>query len=218
MASHRFPAVFYFMDLLSNSLKEDRVVLTASGLASCIAAVFGYEIADDLINDKDFNNENLSKLKYIISDNDLAKKLDSICELEDSENENLSPDLIFDHIQMLFENLPFKLISEDTLAEEISEKVNEDSYDLLMGDELSGPMAETDTIFDEIELSVDVYNFNTSFDVKLSGYASGSHRRESDVPGRDITVSVEAKCQPVMGYLGLQDYELTVSGEPRDYD
>ncbi|WP_350628004.1 hypothetical protein [Pseudoalteromonas sp. CAL260-MNA-CIBAN-0059] len=218
MASHRFPAVFYFMDLLSNSLKEDGVTLTASGLASCVSAVFGYEIADDLINDKDFNNENLSKLKYIILDNDLAKKLDDICELEDSENENLSPDLIFEHIQMLFENLPFKLISEDTLAEEISERVNEDSYDLLMGDELSGPMAETDTIFDEIELSVDVYNFNTSFDVKLSGYASGSHRRESDVPGRDITVSVEAKCQPVMGYFGLQDYELTVNGAPRDYD
>ncbi|MEI8617629.1 hypothetical protein P4S63_11460 [Pseudoalteromonas sp. B193] len=206
------------MDLLSNFLKEDGVALTASGLASCIAAVFGYEIADDLINDKNFNNENLSKLKYIILDNDLAKKLDDICELENSENEDLSSDLIFDHTQMLFESLPFKLVSEDTLAEEISERVNEDSYDLLMGDELSGPMAETDTIFDEIELSVDVYNFNTSFDVKLSGYASGSHRRESDVPGRDITVSVEAKCQPVMGYFGLQDYELTVNGAPRDYD
>lgn len=218
MASHRFPAVFYFMDLLSNSLKEDGVVLTASGLVSCVAAIFGYETVDDLINDKDFNNENLSKLKYIILDNNLAKKLDSICELEDSKNEDLSSDLIFDHIQMLFDNLPFKLVSEDSLAEEISERVNEDSHDFLMGDELSGPMAETDTIFDEIELSVEDYNFNTSFDVKLSGYASGSHRRESDVPGRDITVSVEAKCQPVMGYLGLQDYELTVNGTPRDYD
>jgi len=218
MASHRFPAVYYFMNLLSDSLKEDEVVLTASGLVSCIAAVFGYEIADDLINDKDFNNDNLSKLKYIILDDDLAKKLSRICEREDSDNEDLSSDLIFDHIQMLFENLPFKLVSEDTLAEEISERVNEDSYDLLMGDELSGPIAETDTIFDEIHLSVNVYNFNASFDVKLSGYASGSHRRESDVPGRDITISVEAKCQPVMGYFGLQDYELTVNGAPRDYD
>jgi hypothetical protein len=79
MASHRFPAVFYFMDLLSNYLKEDAVVLTASGLVSCVAAVFGYEATDDLINDKDFNNENLSKLKYIILDNGLAKKLDAIC-------------------------------------------------------------------------------------------------------------------------------------------
>lgn len=218
MASHRFPAVFYFMDLLSNSLKEDGVVLTASGLVSCIAAVFGYEIADDLINDKDFNNENLSKLKYIILDNDLAKKLDDICELENSENEDLNSDLIFDHIQMLFDNLPFKLVSEDSLAEEISERVNEDSYSLLMEEGLSGAMADTDTTFDEIELSVDDYNFNANFDVKMSGCASGSHRKEADITGRGITVNVEITCQPVMGYLGLQDYELTVSGEPRDYD
>lgn len=81
-------------------------------------------------------------------------------------------------------------------------------------------MAETGTTFDEIELSVDNYNynFNTSFDVKMSGYASGSDRRDSEITGRDITVSVEANCQAVMGYLGLQDYELTVSGAPRDYD
>jgi hypothetical protein len=79
-------------------------------------------------------------------------------------------------------------------------------------------MAETGTTFDEIELSVDNYNFNTSFDVKMSGYASGSDRRDSEITGRNITVSVEANCQAVMGYLGLQSYELTVSGAPRDYD
>lgn len=218
MASHRFPVVFYFMNLLSNSLKEDGVVLTASGLVSCIAVVFGYEKTDDLINDKDFNNENLSKLKYVILDNDLAKNLDGICELENSDNEDLSSDLIFDHIQMLFESLPFNLLSQDILAEEISERINENSYDLLMGEELSGAMAETDTAFDEIELLVDDYNFNTSFNVELSGYVSGSHRKEAGVPGRDITVGVEAKCQPVMGCLGLQDYELDVSGEPENYE
>jgi hypothetical protein len=119
---------------------------------------------------------------------------------------------------MLFDNLPFKLVSEDSLAEEISERVNEDSYSLLMEEGLSGAMAETDTTFDEIELSVDDYNFNANFDVKMSGCASGSHRKEADIPGRGITVNVEITCQPVMGYLGLQDYELTVSGEPRDYD
>ncbi|ETX11659.1 hypothetical protein MUS1_09540 [Marinomonas ushuaiensis DSM 15871] len=218
MASHRFPAVFYFMNLLSDSLKQDRVVLTASGLVSCIAAVFGYETTDELINDKDFSNEYLTKLKYIILDDGLAKNLDAICERENSDNEDLSSDLLFNHIQMLFEELPFKLVSEDTLVEEISERVNEDSNDLLMGEDLSGPMAETDTIFDEIELSVDSHDLNTSFDVKMSGYASGSHRKEADVPGRDLTVNVDVTCEPVMGSFGLQDYELTVSGEPRDYD
>jgi hypothetical protein len=34
-------------------------------------------------------------------------------------------------------------------------------------------MAEADTTFDEIELSVDDYHFNTNFDVKMSGYMSG---------------------------------------------
>lgn len=217
MASHRFPAAFYFMNLLSVSLKKDNVTLSLSGLSSCVAAIFGYENIDKLLNDKQFNNENLNKLRYILLDDELAKKLDEICELEQSENEDANPDLIFGHIYGLFDDLPYDFLSEKSLAEKICEAVNENAYDLLQGDELSGPMAETDTIFDEIELGMDDYDFNVSFTVQMSGYASGSHRNESDIAGRDLTVNVAAQCDPVLGVLGLQNYELEVSGSPRDY-
>ncbi|HDZ5414926.1 TPA: hypothetical protein RTK63_000340 [Vibrio harveyi] len=73
------------------------------------------------------------------------------------------------------------------------------------------------TIFDEITLEVDNFSLNVSFDVKLSGYASGSHRKEDSISGQDLVISVEASCTPVLGALGLQDYELGVSGSPRDY-
>lgn len=217
LASHRFPATYYFMDLLSNSLKEDNVVLSLSALSSCVAAIFGYKTVDELINDKEFHNDNLKLLKYIVLDDDLTKKLDSICEQEGSDNEDVTPDLLFDHIYGLFDELPYELLSDESLAEIISERINTDAYDLLQSDDLSGSMAETDTIFDEIILEMDDFSLNDSFDVKLSGYASGSHRREEGVHGQDLTVHVEASCLPVLGSFGLKDYELEISGSPRDY-
>jgi len=217
LASHRFPAAYYFMDLLSTSLKEDNVVLSLSALSSCVAAIFGYKTVDELINDKEFHNDNLKLLKYIVLDDDLTKKLDSICEQEGSDNEDVTPDLLFDHIYGLFDELPYELLSEESLAETISERINIDGYDLLQSDELSGPSAETDTIFEEIFLEMDDFALNVSFDVKLSGYASGSHRREEGIQGQDLTVHVEASCLPVLGSFGLKDYELKITGSPRDY-
>lgn len=217
MASHRFPAAYYFLDLLSSSLRNDGITLSINSLSSCVAALFGYSAFDDLINDKNFNNENLNQLKYIILDDDLAKKLEIIVELEQSENENVDSGLIFDHIYDLFDDLPYEILSEESLAETLCERVNENAYDLLQSDELSGPMAETDTIFDEIELGMDGFDFNISFDVQLIGSASGSHRNEADVRGRDLTVNVEVHCLPILGTLGLKDYELEISGSPRDY-
>jgi hypothetical protein len=217
MASHRFPAAYYFMGLLSSSLKDDGIVLSINGLSSCVAALFGYEKFNDLINDKNFNNENLNQLRYILLNDDLAKNLEIIVELEQLENENVDSELIFNHIYDLFEDLPYEILSEDSLAETLCERINENAYDLLQGDELSGPMAETDTIFDEIELGMDEFNFDVSFIVQLIGSASGSHRRESDMAGRDLDINAEAQCSPILGQFGLKDYELEISGSPRDY-
>ncbi|PMM12464.1 hypothetical protein BCT61_05430 [Vibrio breoganii] len=217
LASHRFPAAYYFMDLLSTSLKEDNVALSLSALSSCVAAIFGYKTVDELINDKEFHNDNLKLLKYIVLDENLTKKLDSICEQEGSEDEDVTPDLLFNHIYDLFDELPYELLSEESLAESISERVSSNAYDLLQSEELSGPMAETDTTFEEIELELVDYSFNVTFDVNLSGYASGSHRKEYGVPGQDLAVSVEASCSPVLGELGLKDYNLEISGNPRNY-
>lgn len=214
-ASHRFPASYFFMDLLSKSLLEDDIIISLDSISECISAVFGYDDFSSLINDASFNNANLFELKYIYHDSKfLIDRLEGILEAETSENENLDVSLLFDHIQMIFENLPYKFLSADAIADEVSEDISINSYELLNDEGLSGAMAETDTIFDEVHVEMDSFEFENGLTVMLSGYASGEYRNDSGVKGQDIHVNVEAHCLPILGLFGLKNYELEVSGKP----
>jgi len=218
MASSRFPAAYQLMDLLSKSLNEDGITLSLDGLSNTVATVFGYRDAKEMMDDSGFSNEGLDKIKFLYHDPAfLAKGLDKIVQNEESENEDLSGELLFDHLQSLFDVYPFELLSDDALAEKVSESVNEHSYEILNSDELSGPIAETNTIFEEIWLEVENFSFDTNFEVEMSGYASGPHRKESDVSGQELSVQVTAICTPVVGKYGFSEYELQISGSPRDY-
>lgn len=219
MASSRFPAAYQLMDMLSKSLREDGIVLSLEGLSNTVATLFGYSDAKEMMDDESFSNEGLNEVKYLYHDSSfLAKRLDQIVKSEESDNEDLSGEMLFDHLQGILEkNYPFELLSDESLAEKISESVNENSYDILGSDELSGPMAETDTVFEEIELGIDDFGFDTAFEVTMSGDASGHHRKESDVPGHDLSVQVVATCNPTIGKFGLSDYQLEISGSPGDY-
>ena len=219
MASSRFPVVYQLMDVLSRGLHEDGVILSLDGLSNTIAALFGYDNAKAMLDDEGFNNARLNKIKYIYHDSSfLAERLEKIVQSEGSDNEDLSEDVLFDHLQGMLDNYPFELLSDESLAEQISEKINEKSYDILSSEELSGPMAESDTVFDEIEVDLESFDYNTNFEVTMVGYASGHHRKESDIPGRDLSVSIVATCKPFIGRYGFSDYELEISGSLRDYD
>ncbi len=221
MASHRLPVAFYFMELLSKSLKNAEIVLTFDALSACISALFGYSNFQALMNDKNFNNTNLSELKYIYLDDELVTKFEEILEAEQSENEDIDSALIFDHIYDLFDNKLYEVVSSDSFSAKISEAVNENSHELLQSNELAGPMAETNTIFDDIELDVEDSDFELElgFKVIMEGFASGSHRKESDIGGQDISIRVEALCKPVLGKYGFSGYELIeVNGQPRHYE
>lgn len=220
MASARFPVVYQMMDSLSASLRQDSIVMTLDGLSNSIGALFGYADSKEMMDDEQFNNENLNNVKYIYHQPSLlTKRLEEIIANEESDNEDLSEDMLYDHLTGVLENYPIEFLSDESLAESISESINENSYDILSSDELSGAMAETDTIFEEIELGLDGFTFNpdVGFNVKLSGYASGHHRREVDISGRDLSVYVTALCEPVVGRYGLSSYKLEIGGSPRDY-
>lgn len=218
MASSRFPAVYQLMDMLSNSLQEDGVTLSLDGLSSSIAALFGYDDAKEMMSDERFNNDGLNKIKYLYHDASfLSKKLYQIIEDEKTDNKNLSENTLLEHLQIILEDYPFELISDESLAEKISESVNENSCDILNSDDLSGPMAETDTVFEEIELEIVNFEFDTVFEVTLSGHASGYHRKEHGMSGQDLSVRVIATCKPIIGKFGLSNYQLDIGGSVRDY-
>lgn len=218
LASSRFPAVYQLMEGLSKSLHADNITLSLECLSRTIATVFGYPDSKAMMDDRDFTRESIAKVKYLYIDMaHIVKEFDKIAEDQNGLDEHIAGEFMFEHLQIALEGYEFKLLSGDALAEDINERVNIDGFEILQSDELSGPMADTDTQFDEIELGLDHFEFSTSFIVKLIGTASGSHRHDSGVPGQDLDVTVVAKCVPKLGKFGLSDYNLKISGSPRDY-
>ncbi|MEP6020263.1 MAG: hypothetical protein ABJ251_17455 [Paracoccaceae bacterium] len=216
LASSRFPAVYQLMEGLSKNLHADNITLSLECLSRTIATVFGYPDSKAMMDDRDFTRESIAKVKYLYIDMaHIVKEFDKIAEDQNSLDEHITGEFLFEHLQIALEGYEFKLLSGDALAEDINERVNIDGFEILQSDELSGPMADTDTQFDEIELAHDHFEFSTSFIVKLIGTASGSHRRDSGVPGQDLDVTVVATCVPKLGKFGLSDYNLKISGSPR---
>ncbi|CAM2929145.1 hypothetical protein [Moritella viscosa] len=223
MASLRFPSSYLFLNLLSESLAQDGITLSLKGLSETCAAIFGYDDFNALLNDPHFTNSGLQGMAYVYYDDELlSKRLEDIVETENSENEDLSSDMLFDHISMTFDELPYDFINGDSLAEKVCELVSEDSYDLLNGDDLSGPIADSMTNYgngDGVEdVSLSSYDFDTDFIIELSANASGSHHSEHDVPGRTLDINIKAQCSPVIGKFGLKEHEIiNVNGSLEDY-
>jgi len=217
LASHRFPSIYLFLELLSNSIKCDGITLTLGGLSRCIATIFGYSNFTLLLNDKNFSNSGLENMKYVLLEPDhLTSKFTKI--LGDEEINDRDSEWLIGHLEMIFDQLPYELIYEESLAENIYESINCNSYELLQEYGVISGMAETDTIFEEVnELEVEDYSFDQDkgkFIVKLFGSASGPHRKESDVPGQGIDIKIRATCNAIIGKFGFSEYKIEADATP----
>ncbi|WP_299802779.1 GntR family transcriptional regulator [uncultured Shewanella sp.] len=220
LASHRFPSAFLFMSLISDSVKQDGVNLSLSVASELVAAIFGYEDFKSLLDDENFNNESLSSVKYIYySANKLAHKIQNIISKEESENETLSPEMLFEHIQTVLEELPYEFVNDDDLKQLSVELCENNSHDLLEHEGTSSAIAESDTIFEEVNIEgIESSAFKDGFVAFIKASASGTHRKEADIGGRDMTISVEIKSAILVGKYALGHLEIeSVSGGLVDY-
>ncbi|MDU0847915.1 MAG: hypothetical protein E7B07_02405 [Enterobacter asburiae] len=207
-ATNRFPSAYYLMQTVESSLSQDGIHLSLNALSSIIASLFGYEDFESLVNDKDFNNETLGKVKYVYYDDELAKRLEQIVDDENSDNENLTADFIFEHLESLFEEQPFKLISGDLLAESCRDEFESYPFDIFDNEGTAGAIAMSNTIFENIEdINLESYSFENGFYAEISANASGEHRKEVGVPGRSMTISVTMECNVLVGKFGLGQIE-----------
>ncbi|MBN7764351.1 hypothetical protein H5A40_00940 [Pectobacterium brasiliense] len=218
-ASHRFPSAYFLMLKIEKSLSEDAIKISLNALGSIVAALFGYETFEELLNDKNFNNEVLEKVEYVYYDDNLAKRLEQIVLDENSDNEDFSADLIFNHIEILFEDIPFKLIAGDNLADECKEEFEKYPYDIFNSDGTSGAIAESNSFFDNVEdISIEDFYFDNGFYTELAANARGHHYKEEGVPGRSMTVSIIMQCDVLVGKFGLGSIEQgEVNGTLDDY-
>ncbi|MES3436540.1 hypothetical protein [Citrobacter freundii] len=219
-ASNRFPSAYFLMLKIEESLNEDDIKISIKSLGEIVSTLFGYESFEALLDDNKFNNENLEKVKYIYYDNELAKRLEQIVLNEDSENEDFTADMIFNHFEILFEKEPFKLISGDSLAEECRDEFENNPYDIFNHEGVSGAIAESNTHFDNIEdINIEYFDFNEGFHTELSANASGEHYREEGVPGRDMSISIKMQCNVLVGKFGLSSIEISdANGTLDEYD
>lgn len=220
-ASNRFPSVYSLMHKIEEGLKEDGIQLSLAGLGNILAMVFGYDNFESLVHDENFNNKTLAQVSYIYYDRDeFALLLETIVQNESADNEDLSAGILFDHVMSIFDNDQFKLLPNDEIEEVCREVCEKMKYDLLNGYELSGPIAESDTFYDEVEIGeLDDITFDKGLRVTFSGSASGTYRRDSDVPGRDIEFSIEIKNALIVGTRGLGEFEQgDVSASLIEYD
>lgn len=220
-ASNRFPAAYALMQIIEESLKDDDTYLSLDGLGEIVAMIFGYKSFNTLVHDENFNNKTLGAVSYIYYDREeFASTLETIVQNEGPRNEDLNAELLFDHVISIFDKLDFKLLPKDEVEEVSREACENMRYDLLNSDELSGPIAESDTIYDEIEINdMDEITFDNGLSVTFSGIASGTHRREHDISGRDIEFNIEMRSALIVGTKGLGEFERgEVSANLVDYE
>lgn len=205
------------MSALEKSLNTDGIKLSFTGLGDILAKVFGYVDINDLLMDTEFNNISLAKVAFIKYDSEqLAQVLSRIA--EDENNQDLDGDTLYDHVASVFESLGYKLIDKDQAAELGEEFIEDQKFDILTSDWLSGPMAETDTIYDEININgLESIDAKDGFSMYFSGVASGSHRKESDISGQDINFLIQVISTPVVGKNGLSKLEKGESSGEVDY-
>jgi hypothetical protein len=220
-ASNRFPSVYGLMHTIEESLKDDEIYLSLDGLGEIVAMIFGYKNFHALVHDENFNNKTLAQVFYIYYDReDFALTLESIVQSEGARNENLNAETLFDHVISILENSEFKLLSKDEVEEVCRDICENMKDDLMESDEFSARIAESDTIYDDIEISdLEDIKFDDGLSVTFSGSASGTHRKEFDIPGRDIEFSIEIKSPVVVGTRGMGNFERSeVLANLADYD
>ncbi|WP_223437501.1 MULTISPECIES: hypothetical protein [unclassified Pseudomonas] len=220
-ASNRFPSAYSLMQTIEESLKGDEIYLSLDGLGEIVAMIFGYKSFYTLVHDENFNNKTLAQVSYIYYDREeFASTLETIVQNEGARNEDLDAEALFDHVISTFENSEFKLLSKDEIEEVCREICENMKDDLMESDEFSGPIADSDTMYDDIEINdLEDIKFDDGLSVTFSGSASGIHRKEFDIPGRDIEFSIEIKSAVVVGTRGMGNFERSeVSANLADYD
>ena len=220
LSANAYLSCFNFIRLLSNSLADDDIALTYKSLTEIIAAVFGYKNFDALLNDKSFHNEGLKKLKYVLLDSEyLSSRIVEILSEDIIDEDACNVDHVMDHLVLMFDNLPYLFGDEETIADAIFEELESDAYDLVNEDEVSNAIASTGSLIEYIELyDKHVEVFDNGLEIRINGSGSGTHRKESDVRGQGINITLTVAVPALWGKYGLGEYSKKIDASPESFD
>ncbi|MFK3642454.1 hypothetical protein [Pseudomonas protegens] len=131
-ASNRFPSAYLFIAKLDEAVRVDDLQLSLTGLGAVVAAIFGYENFQKVLEDDNFNNETFSRVEYVYYDSGrLASRLESIISDEQNLGVNLTSEALFDCIILMFDDLPYCFVDLDALEDKCVEFFEEHNYSIL---------------------------------------------------------------------------------------
>jgi hypothetical protein len=217
--ANTYNSSYLFLQLLDVNIKQDGINVSLEGLTGILAAIFGYNDYAELLDDSSFNNDSLRDLKYVLCDSDyLSARLDTILAAEKFADDSFGSEWMLDHIQTLFEDLPYQFVFEDSLEDLVFERIEADQFDLLNSDEIASAQAETNTILEEMEFHGREHSFgDNKFVVEISGSASGHHRKEEGMSSPGVDFMLTATLPVSWGKYGLKDYEIELAASPEDW-
>ncbi|GLO54788.1 hypothetical protein PPUJ20066_08240 [Pseudomonas putida] len=220
LASQRFPSVYFFMSKIEESFRSDDVHLSLTTVGEVVAAIFGYKNFQLIMEDEGFNNDAFSKVEYVYYDSEkLAARFEDIVSADQAGNEELTSDLLFEHVRMVFDDLPYDLVDLDGLEERCLEFFEDHKNSILDENGVSGAMAESDTIFEEIHFEeIHSIVFARGFSAKIQAYAKGHHRKDSSVSGRTMSIEIEIGSRLQVGGRALGGFDFfEVHGTLEDF-
>lgn len=217
LASARFPTVYEYIQCLSDNLKEDDIVISLNAITRALAVAFGFKSCNDIVRDPEFTLKNIKELSFVAYDP--GELLDELKNILDDEGTNvISESELFDYVIQLFEEIDHcKFISSDSISDEALEYFVENQFDITQLDELSGPMAETNAFFDEVDdpqvISVSFEQQLQQWQVKMTCLVSGTNHEDKMFYGDTINVSLTVAYPIALGGNGVGKPEFTdISG------
>ncbi|PSU83832.1 hypothetical protein C9J21_18860 [Photobacterium phosphoreum] len=216
LISLKFPIAYNLIYELEKSVIQDDWSCSLPNLAEIIAATFGYESFEVLINDESFSALNLKKIKFIAYDADkLFARLESVISYESHKTEDdWSTDWLFEHIQSSLEHYSLKILDIESITEQITVELWDFDLlnELLETDAVNSEMAITNAFFDEIDgIELQSYRWieGDGLYISYTCIVSGSSDENKGFCGDTIDVNFELKLQLVMGGYALDGYEIS---------
>lgn len=221
MSSERYPIAYSLTLELSELIEDDDITLPYSCYGEIISIVFGYDNYEKLILDNKFNNNKINDLSYVYYDSfSIVEQLQVMLESQNIGADIIDSHIIIESLTTMFETLPYKLVSKDDLADIVYEQIENSRFDFLENESLEGIMAETDTIFEEVEIYDSELSDLSDKEVLISinGNLSGYHRKEPDIKGQSINFTAIFSAPVLIGKYGLGEFQIKSVTGSVDYD
>ncbi|MBF0693305.1 hypothetical protein IR150_17765 [Providencia alcalifaciens] len=221
ISSERYPVAYLLTLELSEIIEDYDIALPYSFYGEIISIVFGYDSYEKLISDNRFNNNKISELSFVYYDGfSIVDQLQGVIESKNIDADIIDSHIIIESLTTMFEKLSYKLVSKDELADIIYEQTEKSRFDFLNHESLTGIMAETDTIFEEVEIyHSELSDLNDKeVLVSINGNLSGYHRNESDIKGQSISFTAIVSAPVLIGKYGLGEFQIKSVTGSVDYD